>query len=254
MGASLTGIIGDPAQTDALYDWGYARLNGALPYPTMGGYAATAATSYSTANNTGYAQGGLFGTKYRDLPLTSYAWQIASSMGGPYSWWEANNAGPVATDPWAGSHPPLHFGACPYAWPMAGQSLALVDSIAAEGLAVKTSGATFSFSRPLYIGRGIPNAWLATGQTIAANNLTGSFSMSSCARATYGINIGVGTTTPRVITVTLCGTLPGGTVYIQLPLFNSVGVTSVQGGTYDSTNKSITVNSGTMVVTIQLNG
>jgi hypothetical protein len=251
MGASLTGIIGDPTQTDALYDWGYARLNGALPYPTMGGYAATAATSYSTANNTGYAQGGLFGTKYRDLPLTSYAWQISTSMSGPYTWWEANNAGPVATDPWAGSHPPLHFGACPYAWPMAGQSLALVDSIAAEGLSVTASGSSFTFTRPLYIGRGIPNAWVASGQTIAVSGLTSKFMMGSCARSTYGVTISV-SGSPRVVTVTLCGTLPGGPISVQLPIFNTVSVSSVQGGTYDSNSKSVTVNSGTTTIVITL--
>ncbi len=252
IGASLTGTIGDPAQTDALYDWGYARLNGVLPFPTMGGYSSDPTKSYSTANNTGYAQGGLFGTKYRDLPLTSYAWQIATSTGGPYSWWEANNGIPVTTDPWAGNHPPVEFGACPYAWPLAGQSLALIDSIAAEGLSATATGSSFTFTRPLYIGRGIPNVWIASGQTIAVNGLTSQFNMATCARSTYGVTISV-SGSPRVVTVALCGTLPGGPIYVQLPIFNTVSVTNMQGGTYDATAKSVTVNTGTTTIVITLN-
>jgi hypothetical protein len=216
----------------------------------MGGYPG-----YSTADNTGYAQGALFGTKYRDLPLTSYAWQIAATTGGPYAWWEDNKVGPVASNPWAGSHAPPQFGACPYAWPLAGQSLALLDSIAAEGLLATTRGGAFSYTRPLYIGRGIPDAWLGAGQTIAANNLTSAFSMSNCARSTYGVTIRVGASMPRTITIELCGALPGGAVLVQLPIFQSVGVTRVvSGGSYDASTQTVTVTPGATTVVIQLAG
>ena len=93
---------------------------------------------------------------------------------------------------WAGNHAPVEFGACPYAWPMAGQTLALLRSIVAEGLAATQSSGAFEFTRPVYIGRGIPDAWLAAGQTIAASNLTSSFTAStgsSCERSTYGVSI-----------------------------------------------------------------
>lgn len=251
MGANLTGIVGDPTQTDALYDYGYnTLLKGSPPFPTMGGYPG-----YSTADNTGYAQGGLFGTKYRDLPLTSYAWQIATTTGGPYAWWEANKIAPDGGDPWAGSHAPPQFGACPYAWPLAGQSLALLDSIAAEGLSETASGGTFTYTRPLYVGRGIPDAWLAPGQTVAAANLTSSFDMTSCQRSTYGVTIAVGSSTPRVVTVTFCGVLPGGPVYIQLPIFGSVGVSSVTtGGVFDASTNTVTVDQGATTIVIQLAG
>jgi hypothetical protein len=250
MGANLTGILGNPTQTDGLYDFGInTLLKGNPPYPSMGGYPG-----YSTANNTGYSQGALFGTKYRSLPLTSYAWQIASTTGGPYAWWEDNQVGPAPT-PWTGSHAPGHFGACPYAWTLAGQSLSLLDSIAAEGLSATASGSSFTYTRPLYIGRGIPDAWLATGQTVTATNLTSSFSMSTCQRSTYGVTISVGSTSPRVVTVTLCGVLPGGAIYVQLPVFNSVGVASVtSGGSYDSSTKTVTVTPGATAVVIQLSG
>ncbi|HXX68556.1 MAG TPA: hypothetical protein VEK07_15315 [Polyangiaceae bacterium] len=251
MGANLTGILGDPGQTDGLYDYGYGTLlKGAPPFPTMGGYPG-----YSTADNTGYAQGGLYGTKYRDLALTSYAWQIETTTGGPYAWWEANKVAPDGGDPWAGSHAAPQFGACPYAWPLAGQSLSLLDAIAAEGLSATASGGSFSYTRPLYVGRGIPDAWLAPGQTIAAANLTSSFEMSSCERSTYGVTIVVGASTPRVVTVTFCGVLPGGPVYVQLPIFGTVGVSGVTtGGVYDAATSTVTVNPGAMTVVIQLAG
>jgi hypothetical protein len=251
MGASLTGTVGDPKQTDGLYDYGFGTLlMGTPPYPSMGGYPG-----YSTADNTGYAQGALFGAKYRDLPVTSYAWQIATTTGGPYAWWEDNKVGPATSDPWSGSHAPPRFGACPYAWPMAGQTLALLDAIAAEGLSATPSGATFTYTRPLYVGRGIPDAWLATGQTIAAQNLTSTFDMTSCGRSTYGVTISVGASSPRIITVDLCGVLPGGPVLVELPIFMSVGVANVvSGGTYDATTQTVTVTPGAMSVVIQLKG
>ncbi len=63
-------------------------------------------------------------------------------------------------------------------------------------------------------------------------------------------DLGPGST--RVITVTLSGTLPAGAIAIQLPIFNSVAVNSVSGGTYDSTAHSVTVTPGTTTVTITL--
>ncbi len=254
MGGNPTGIVGDPAQVDGLYQWGFGRLNGSLPYPTMGGYNAT---SYSTADNTGYAEGALFGVNYRDLPITSYAWQIATTTGGPNAWWEASKGPPDPTNPWAGSHVPVEFGACPYAWPMAGQTLALVRSIVAEGLAATSSGGAFTFTRPVYVGRGIPDAWIAAGQTISASNLTSSYaagSGGSCTRSTYGVSISV--TKPsaqRVVTVSLSGTWPNGSVYIQLPSLRSAGVSSVQGGTYDATSNTVTVSPSTTQIVISLN-
>jgi hypothetical protein len=246
MGGPLPGVLGDPAQTDGLYAMGFARLSGSLPFPTMGGYSG-----YSTANNTGYAEGALYGTAYRSLPITSYAWQLATTTGGPNAWWEANGSGPSSANPWAGSHAPPQFGACPYAWPMAGQTLGLLDSIAAEGLAATGSGGSFAFTRPLYVGRGIPDTWIAAGQTIAASNLT--TTASATTRSTYGVSLAV--TKPaaqRVVTVTLSGSLPGGAVLVQLPAFASIGVASVTGGTYSATTHTVTVTPGTTTVTITL--
>jgi len=123
-GGTLNGIIGDPAQIDAMYAMGFARLAANnLPYPTFGAF-----TGYSTAYNTSYSNDGLYSNNYRDLPITSYAWQIETTTGGPNAWWEANGSGPNASNPWAGNHAPPEFGACPYAWPLAGQTLALVRS------------------------------------------------------------------------------------------------------------------------------
>ncbi|HEU5333310.1 MAG TPA: RICIN domain-containing protein [Actinocrinis sp.] len=249
MGGTLSGVIGDPAQADAMYAWGFARLaaNG-LPYPTFGAF-----NGYSTAYNTAYSSDGLYGTNYRDLPITSYAWQIQTTTGGPNAWWEANGSAPSSGNPWIGSHAGPEFGACPYAWPISAQQEGLLQAVVAEGLSATGTG-PFTYTRPLYIGRGIPNTWIAAGQTIAVSNLTNAYTVSSGARTTYGVSIAVTQPSTRVVTVTLSGTLPGGAVNIQLPIFNSVGVTSVTNGTYNSGTHTVTAASGATQITITLAG
>ncbi len=247
MGGTLNGIVGDPAQGDNMYAWGFARLSAnGLPYPTFGAF-----NGYSTAYNTAYASNGLYGTNYRDLPITSYAWQIATTTGGPNAWWEANGSGPSSGNPWVGNHAGPEFGACPYAWPISAQQEGLLHSIAAEGLSATGSG-PYTYTRPLYIGRGVPNAWIASGQTVSASNLTTSYDIASGARTTYGVSIAVTKPSTRVVTVNLSGTLPGGAVLIQLPIFNSVGVTAVTGGTYNSSTHTVTASSGATQVVITL--
>ena len=247
-GTPLSGIIGDPAQLDRMYTWGYGRLAGRVPFPSMGAF-----NGFSTGYNTAYSEGGLYGNQFRDLAITSYAWQIQNTTGGPNAWWEANGSGPSASNIWAGSHAGPQFGAVPYAWPIAHQQLALIRAVAAEGLSATGSG-PFTYTRPLYIGRGVPNTWIAAGQTIALNNITSSFNTGTGARSTYGVSLAI--TKPaagRVITVNLTGTLPGGPVFVQLPVFASATVVTVSGGTYNATTRTVTVNPGTTTVAITLN-
>jgi hypothetical protein len=52
--------------------------------------------------------------------------------------------------------------------------------------------------------------------------------------------------------VSLTGTPPGGAVSIQLPIFATVGVSSVSGGTYNSSTRTVTASANT--VTINLAG
>ena len=250
MGGSLSGVAGDPAQADAMYKWGFGRLSAnGLPYPTFGAF-----NGYSTAYNTAYASDGLYGTAYRDLPITSYAWQIATTTGGPNAWWEANGSGPDSGNPWIGSHAGPEFGACPYAWPISAQQEGLLQSIVAEGLSATGSG-PYTYTRPLIIGRGVPNAWVAGGQTVSVSNLTEAYDVGSGARSTYGVSISTSTSSgKRVVTVSLSGTLPGGAVSVQLPVFTSVGVTAVSGGSYNSATHVVSVNSGTTQVAITLAG
>ena len=247
-GGSLTGIAGSATQGDALYAWGFTRLaSNGLPYPTFGAF-----NGYSTAYNTAYSINGLYGTQYRDLPITSYAWQLATTTGGPNAWWEANGSGPDSGNPWIGNHAGPEFGACPYAWPTSAQQQGLLESLVAQGLSATGAG-PFTYTNPLYIGRGIPNTWIAAGQTVSVSNLTSAYDESSGSRSTYGVSLSVTKPgTGRVITVSLSGTLPGGTIAIQLPVFNSVAVSSVSGGTYDSTAHSVTVTPGATTVTITL--
>jgi hypothetical protein len=251
-GGNLSGILGDPAQTDNLYQTGFSRLAGTgVPYPSFGAY-----TGYSVALNTAYSQGALYGNAYRDLPITSYAWQIASTTGGPNAWWEANGSAPDPDNPWAGSHAAPEFGAIPYAWPMAGQTQTLLQSLVAPGLESSTAkNGSFSYQTVLYVGRGVPDAWITPGQAIAVENLTASYNEQSGHRDTYGVRIA--TTSQdgnRVVQVSLSGHLPGNDVRVQLPVFADAGVRSVTGGSYDAATHTVTMHGRSVQVALGQSG
>src|SRR6185437_111513 len=204
-GGQLNGILGDPSQTDNLYQMGFSRLVGSVPYPSFGAY-----TGYSVALNTAYAADALYGNAYRDLPITSYAWQIATTTGGPNAWWEANGSPPNPANPWQGSHAAPEFGAIPYAWPMAGQTQTLLQSLVAQGL-------TSSYRPVLYVGRGVPDAWITPGQTISVGNLTSSYDVRTGRRATYGVRISTrGGPGGNVVQVVVDGQAPEGDINVQL--------------------------------------
>ena len=142
------------------------------------------------------------------------------------------------------------FGACPYAWPIAGQQQGLLESLVAEGLSSTGSG-PYTYTRPLYIGRGVPNTWLTAGQSISVGNLTTSYDVSSGSRSTYGVSLAVaGSGSGRTVTVSLSGSTPGGPVYVQLPVFLSVGVTAVSGGSYNAGTHTVTATSNTVTITL----
>jgi alpha-galactosidase-like protein/F5/8 type C domain-containing protein len=239
-GGILNGVLGDPAQTDNLYETGFARLAGTgVPYPSFGAY-----TGYSVALNTGYSQGALYGTAYRDLPITSYAWQIATTTGGPNAWWEANGNAPNPNNAWAGSHAGPEFGAVPYAWPMAGQIQTLLQSLVAPGLeSGATADGSYAYQTVLYIGRGVPDAWIVPGQTVSVKNLTTAYDETTGKRRTYDVSI---STTQehgsRVVRVDLDGDVPGSNAQVQLPVFADAGVQSVRGGRYDATSHTLTMD------------
>ena len=247
-GGTLNGILGDPSQTDNLYETGFARLAGTgVPYPSFGAY-----TGYSVALNTAYSQGALYGNDYRDLPITSYAWQIATTTGGPNAWWEANGSPPDPTNPWAGSHAAPEFGAIPYAWPMAGQTQTLLQSLVAPGLESSTGkDGSYHYQTVLYVGRGVPDAWITPGQTVAVGNLTNSYNENNGRRDTYGVRIS--TTSQRgdrVVRVSLSGDLPGNDIQVQLPAFADEGVRAVSGGSYNAATHTVTMRGRTTSIVL----
>ena len=239
-GGRLDGVLGDPSQGDNMYELGFARLEGTgVPFPSFGAY-----TGYSVALNTAYAADALYGNAYRDLPITSYAWQIATTTGGPNAWWEANGSAPDPSNPWQGSHAAPEFGASPYVWTMAGQTQTMLQSLVAQGLtSTVDSAGTPSYRPVVYIGRGVPDAWISPGQTIAVGNLTSSYDQGTGARETYGVQIStVRQGGSRVVRVALSGAVPGGDQEIQLPVFADAGVSHVDGGHYDATTHTVTMS------------
>jgi hypothetical protein len=248
-GGTLNGPLGDPTQTDNLYTMGFSRLVGSgVPFPSFGAYPG-----YSVALNTGYASAGLYGNQYRDLPLTSYAWQIQNTTGGPNAWWEANSSAPDPTNPWAGSHAAPQFGAVPYAWPMASQTQTVQQALVAQGQVVTKNAKGTKYHTALYVGRGVPDTWIAAGQKISISNLTSSYNVTTNARKTYGVKISTQAGNGgRLVTVALSGTTPSNDIRVQLPSFASAGVQKVTGGTWDASTGTVTVTPGHTSVRVQL--
>lgn len=89
---------------------------------------------------------------------------------------------------------------------------------------------------------------------MSVGNITNNYNVTSGARSTYGVSLAVTNPTgkARVVTVTLSGTVPTGAVDIQLPIFNTVGVTAVTGGTYNSSTQTVAATSGATTITITL--
>ena len=168
---------------------GFARLQGSVPYPSFGAY-----TGYSVALNTAYAAAALYGNEYRDLPITSYAWQIATTTGGPNAWWEANGSPPDPDNPWQGSHAAPEFGAIPYAWPMAGQTQTLLQSLVAQGLVSdREPGRLGVATAPRCTsGAACPTRGSSRARASRSSHLTSSYDESTGQRDTYGVRISVG--------------------------------------------------------------
>ena len=87
------------------------------------------------------------------------------------------------------------------------------------------------------------------------SNITENYNTSSSQRATFGVSFStsLNSSGQRVVTVTLSGTLPGGSTLIRLPAFIDSGVASVQGGTYNASTHAVTVTAGTTSISVTLN-
>ena len=83
---------------------------------------------------------------------------------------------PDPNNPWAGSHAAPQFGAIPYVWPMAGQTQTLLQSLVAPGLESSTSATRSSTTRPCSTSAGAsPTRGSPPGRPSRSNNLTSSY-------------------------------------------------------------------------------
>ncbi len=117
---------------------------------------------------------------------------------------------------------------------MAGQTQTVLQSLVAQGLTNNVSAdGTPSFKPVVYIGRGVPDAWITPGQTISVNNLTSDFNETTGQRQTYGVTISTSTEGgTTAVHVQLSGQAPGKDMEIQLPAYADEGVRSVSSGKY----------------------
>ena len=212
---------------DATYQYGFARLVGKLPANTFGGYPSD---FWSTAYNAGYGSWGLAGTAYRDQGILGYQWMIANDQSGPYSWWEsASNPNPGS--PWVGVHPAAGQGSAPHAWGMANANKVLLDSLAAQ----RADG-------QLIVGRGVPDAWVRTGQVIEVDN----FPTQNGQRISLQI-----ATTGDDVTLRITGGDLGGPALFQLPAFVA-NISSASTGSVDEASGTVTIQPSTRIVVVTL--
>jgi hypothetical protein len=210
---------------DQTYVYGFGRLQGQLPPHTYGGYPG-----YSTAYNAGYGSAGLRGSRYRSEGIYDYEFMITNTMSAPFSWWE--NIPSVGQTVWSpNTHATSGGGASPHMWGQANASKVLLDSFIAE----KIDGS-------LIIGRGVPDEWLRSGQTIQLSN----YPIANNHRA--GMKI---TTSGNQVTLTLSGDTPTGNILWSLPIFqNNISATSA--GTVNSSQGIVTLPGSTTSVTVTL--
>jgi hypothetical protein len=213
---------------DSTYAYGFARLAGKLPADTFGGYPV--AYYYSTAYNAGYGSWGLAGQKYRDQGIVSYEFMIAHSQSGPYSWWESANA-PESGSPWVGNHPAGGQGSSPHAWGIANANKVLLDSLAAQ----RSDGS-------LIVGRGVPDAWVRSGESLVVSN----FPTTEGRRLGFTIWVH-----GQSVTLTLNGDQPSGAVLFQLPAFVN-DISGSDAGAIDDQTGTVTLTPDTKTVTVTL--
>jgi hypothetical protein len=213
---------------DSTYAYGFARLSGKLPADTIGGYPV--AYYYSTAYNAGYGSWGLASQYYRDQGILGYEFMIEHSQSGPYAWWESSSA-PQPRSPWIGTHPAGGQGSSPHAWGIADANKVLLDSLAAQ----RSDGS-------LIVGRGVPDAWVTSGQSLAVSN----FPTTDGRR--LGLSIAVQGTN---VTLTLDGDAPSGPVLFELPAFVD-NIAGSDAGTVNSLTGTVTLSPATRTVTVEL--
>jgi hypothetical protein len=213
---------------DAIYDYGFGRLAGILPANTYGGYGST---DYSTGYNAGYGEWGLASNQHRDQGILGYQFMIANTQSGPYSWWESVQA-PDPSSAWVGNHPAWGAGASPHGWGSADANLVLLDSLIAE----RGDGT-------LIIGRGVPNNWVTSGQTIEVTNVP----------ISGGHHLGMTVTTggSQSVTLTLTGDTAAGPILFQLPAFvNNIARSSA--GAINRATGTVTLSTSTRTVTVTM--
>jgi hypothetical protein len=155
---------------------------------------------------------------------------ISHGQNGPYSWWESQQF-PNPGSPWTGTHPEAGNGSSPHAWGLANANLVLLDSLVAE----RADGA-------LVIGRGVPDAWIRTGQVIKLANVP----------TTGGHHLGLTIrTSGRTVTLTLTGQRPAGPVLFQLPAFVA-NIAHASAGAVSNQTGTVTLTPATGSVTVQL--
>jgi len=180
------------------------------------------------------------GESYRSEGIYAYQFMISNAQSGPFSWHESFDA-PDMSNPWTGTHPGGFLsGDSPHMWGQAEATKMLIDSLIAEKTDV---GGAFPGS-VVIIGRGVPNAWVSSGQTIAVSN----FPIANNNRMGFTLSANA---TGSAITLNLTGATPTGGAVIDLRAFLN-NIQSVTAGTPDSAHGTVTLPAGITSTTVTL--
>jgi hypothetical protein len=212
---------------DGTYDRGFrlGREAGVAEHCTGGFPTGWYATGYNGAQ----MAGGLRGEKYRSEGLYAIRFLLDSCTQGPNCTFEGiSEPGPTS---WEGTHPRDGYGACPHAWGIATNFKVFVESFVAE----RVDGTVI-------IGRGIPDDWVRSGDTISVSN----FAIGGNKRMGYSLR-GNG----DLVTVTFSGDNPSGEKWIDLPSFIE-GIHGTSAGVVDEQEHRVKVPANVREVTIGL--
>ena len=120
-------------------------------------------------------------------------------------------------------------GRLPHAWGIANANKVLLDSLVAQAA-----------DGTLIVGRGVPDKWVTSGETISVTN----FPTTNGTRV--GVRIAAGS---RSVTLSLSGST--GTVLFQLPQFVD-NIASSTAGTIDQTTGTVRLTLPQRTVTVRL--
>ena len=250
-GGTLNGILGDPSQTDNLYETGFARLALQRPVPVVRRLQRLQRRAEHGLRRRIAVRNAVPRPAGHRLRLADrhHHRRTERLVGG-------QRQRPDPDNPWAWKPrcPAVRRGALRLADGRETQTL--LQSLIATGLVAGTgTGGSRAYQTALYVGRGgaLDACWVTSGQTISVGNITSAYHEANGRRSTYGLKISTHQLLgQKIVTGSLSGQLPTSDVQVQLPAFADEGVAGVVGARYDAATHTVTMDPGLRTIQVVL--